>query len=426
MDQLTHWLHTIIDSLSPFLTKGWALFNDYTYLRAVILIIISYFFAKFISKHIPQLMITLAKKIKFEIGEKISKLSQPLIFKICLLSCIGVIAHFSLLTETQHFIAIASIKSLTIIFILLFIYNVIEIVLEHLCNKNTNNDETTLIQPATLPLFKNILLLLIVLIGVHQVFGVWDIDMTALLASAGIVGLAVGMASKDTLSDVIAGILILTDAPYHVGDVIQIGENIGTITSIGIRSTRIITKDNVGITVPNGKMGSSAVVNESTADDTSLRIKLLVQAAYGVDPETIRKIMMSAAKETGNVIQDKKIAVTLADVQQHQVTFSLLCWIPQPGLKSSTLSTLREKIYLHFLRDNIAITLPEKRDLQRIEITTVPELTQSLVIKEMPDRNSTISIKEIPDLFGTGQARNLREARKPQTGKKEGDEYHAS
>ncbi len=417
INQFTHWLQTVVNTVFPYFKQGWDIFSDYTYLRAAILIFISFFIAKFISKHIPQLIMKLMQKIKFSLGDKIIKLIQPVIFRVIFLACIGIIANFSELTETQHFIAIASVKSFLIIFILFFIYQVIEVILEYLAYKKVDANETRIIQPATLPLFKNIVLLLLALAGIHQVFGAWNIDMTALLASAGIVGLAVGMASKDTLSDVIAGILILTDAPYRVGDVIQIGSQVGTITSIGIRSTRIITKDNIGITVPNGKMGASEVINESTTDDTSLRIKLPILTAYGVDPETIREIMITAAKETKNVLQDKKIEVILSDFQQYQITFILLCWIPEPELKSSTLSQLRERIYIRFLKDDIPISLPKKHEMaiieqadgvQQIEITAIPELLQSITIKEMPDRNGTLSIKEIPDLFGSGQARNLR------------------
>lgn len=423
MDQITQWLKTIVATISPYLKQGWNIFNDYTYLRATLLIFISFFIAKFISQHVPLLITKLAQKFKFERGEKLAKLTRPLIFQLVFLSSIGLIAHFSELNDTQHFIVVATVKSFLIIFILLFIYKLIDLMLEHLAYKETGANETRVIQPATLPLFKNITLLLLILVAIHQVFGAWNIDMTALLASAGIVGLAIGMASKDTLSDVIAGILILTDAPYRVGDVIQIGAQAGTITSIGIRSTRILTKDNIGITVPNGKMGASEVINESTAEDTSLRIKLSIQAAYGVDPKTIREIMLGAAKETASVLQDKKMAVLLSDFQPYQTTFTLLCWIPEPDLKSNTLATLREKIYLHFLKDDIPLSLPEKREangIQQIEITAIPELlqsiaikqlpeiTQSIAIKEMPDRNGTLSIKEIPDIFGRGQPRNLR------------------
>lgn len=400
LEQLYLSLQPTLDVVIPYVKEGWAIFNDYAYLRAGILIIISFLLAKLLSKHIPHLLIKLAQKVNFGLGEEIAKLTRPLLFQVIFFAGIGLVANFLELSKTEHFIALATIKSLIIIFFVLFVYKVIKSVLEYLCEKDSgDDDDVKVIQPATLPLFENIVLLFLALGCIHQVFGVWNVDMTALLASAGIAGLAIGMASKDTLSDVIAGILILTDAPYRVGDVIHIGGAVGTIASIGIRSTRIITKDNVGITVPNGKMGASEVINESTADDTSLRIKLPIQAAYGIDPETIREIMITAAKETENVLKDKKIAVVLSDFQQYQITFTLLCWIPQPGLKSGTLSQLREKIYLRFLKDQIEMALPEKRDVQQIEVTSVPELVQSIAVNKIPEISQKIAIKEIPELI---------------------------
>jgi hypothetical protein len=190
--------------------------------------------------------------------------------------------------------------------------------------------------------------------------------------------------------------------------VIQIGAAVGTITSIGIRSTRIITKDNVAITVPNGKMGASEVINESTADDTSLRIKLPIKAAYGTDPEIIRDILVTAAHETKQVLKDKKIRAVLSDFQQEQITFTLLCWVAEPKLKSSTLSALRERVYLRFLKDNIAIAAPDKREIeitkqpeltQRVAITAMPPLDQSITVKEMPELRQSVSIKDIPELI---------------------------
>ncbi len=416
IEQLKQSLQPIIDTLSPYIKEGWGILNDYAYLRATILIIISYFVAKFLSKYIPHLLIKLAEQVNFSLGTEISKLTRPLIFQIVFLSAVGLVASFLELSKTEHFIALASVKSFIIIFFIFFLYKLIKLFLKYLCVKDSTDGGSKIIQPSTLPLFENVVLLFLGLGGIHQVFGVWHIDMSALLASAGIVGLAIGMASKDTLSDVIAGILILTDAPYRVGDVIQIGASVGTISSIGIRNTRIVTQDNVGITIPNGKMGASEVINESSASDSSLRIKLPIVASYGIDPEIIREILITAAQETKQVLQDKKISAILSDFHQDQITFTLICWVAEPQLKSGALSALREKVYLRFLKDKIEVAVPDRREIeitkqadfiQQVAITAIPLLDQSIVIKEMPDRNGTLSIKEIPDLFGSGQARKI-------------------
>ncbi|MCK5813175.1 MAG: mechanosensitive ion channel family protein [Cocleimonas sp.] len=430
IEQLKQSLQPTLDTVLPYVKEGWGLLNDYAYLRAGILIFIGYFVARLLSKHIPLLIIKLAQKVNFSLGEEIAKLTRPLIFQVVFLSSIGLVANLLELSETQQFIALASIKSLIIIFFILFVFKLIKLFLKGLAEKGSNDEDGGVIQPATLPLFENITLLFLALGGIHQVFGVWNVDMTALLASAGIAGLAIGMASKDTLSDVIAGILILTDAPYRVGDVIQIGAQVGTVASIGIRSTRIITKDNVGITVPNGKMGASDVINESSAEDTSLRIKLAISAAYGVDPAIIRDILITAANETKQVKKDKKISAVLSDFQQDKITFTLLCWISEPTLKSGALSALREKIYIRFLQDNIPISAPDRREIaitkqanlkQEVSITSIPVLEQSIAVKEipaliqsisvkeMPTVNQSVSIKDIPDLVQSVSIKDIPE-----------------
>ncbi|MCK5901679.1 MAG: mechanosensitive ion channel family protein [Cocleimonas sp.] len=435
IERIKQSLQTIINAVSPYLKQSWELFNDYDYLRAGLLVLVGYFFAKLLSKYIPKLLIKLAKKIKFKLGEAIIKLAPPIIFQVTFLVSLALVSHLLTLSKTQSFIALASIQSLIIIFVIIFIYRLVKLFLKRLSEKE-NKEEASLVQPATLPLFENMTVLLLVLGGVHQIFGAWDIDLTALMASAGILGLAIGMASKDTLSDVIAGILILTDAPYRVGDVIQVGDQVGTVTHIGIRSTRILTRNNVGITVPNGKIGTSEVINESTTEDSSLRIQLPISAAYGIEPAVLREILMTAAKETQQVQQHKKIRAVLSDVQTDQVTFTLICWVADPTLKSDALFMMREKIYLRFLKDNIPISAPDRREIaiteqadliqqvaitslppleQSISINTLPKLDHSIAIKEMPDRNGTLSIKEIPDLFGSKQPRKIKKAKKMET-----------
>ena len=89
--------------------------------------------------------------------------------------------------------------------------------------------------------------------------------MTAWLASAGVVGIAVGFAAKDTLANLFSGVFILADAPYKIGDYIVLDATgmRGKVTQIGLRSTRLITRDDVEVTIPNSIMGNSQVINQS-------------------------------------------------------------------------------------------------------------------------------------------------------------------
>ena len=404
LETLATWFQLIIAIFTPYVTadvkKLWGLLNDYAILRALVLMLIGYFIAKFFSIQIPKQLVKLAKRFNFGLGDDIAALLRPLIFKVIFFASIALIAKASSssLPETTTVFIQSVAKSLIVLFIVLFLNDVIKLILQFLCHAKSKDGEPNLLQPATLPLFENVSLILIILIGVQQIFAIWNIDMTALLASAGLVGLAVGMASKDTLSDIIAGILILTDRPYSVGDIIQIDtETRGKVIQVGIRSTRILKKDNIQIIIPNGVMGRAQVTNESSSEDEGVRIMLMVSTAYGVDAKLIRKLLINAAKQTEIVLQDKKIIVHLSDIQKSHTIFTLFCWIAEPADKSKALAALRENVYELFIEEDIEIALPEEREI---------------AITRQPQNTSEISITQIPDLFGNGQPRKVKKIEK--------------
>lgn len=104
------------------------------------------------------------------------------------------------------------------------------------------------VQPRTVPLFDTVQKVFLTGAAVYLVFLTWRIDVTGWVASAGIVGIAVGFAAKDTLANLFSGVFILVDAPYKIGDMIVLdsGER-GRVTDVGIRSTRILTREDVEV-----------------------------------------------------------------------------------------------------------------------------------------------------------------------------------
>jgi small-conductance mechanosensitive channel len=131
------------------------------------------------------------------------------------------------------------------------------------------------VQQRTLPLFEISLKTLIVGGAIYGVLQAWNVDVTAWLASAGIIGIAVGFAAKDTLANLFSGIFILADAPYKIGDyiVLDSGER-GKVTDIGIRSTRILTRDDLEIIIPNAAIGNAKIINESGGPHIKRRVCL--------------------------------------------------------------------------------------------------------------------------------------------------------
>jgi MscS family membrane protein len=136
-------------------------------------------------------------------------------------------------------------------------------------------DRYAFIEERTLPLFDLISTILIIAITSYALFLVWEIDPTAWLASAGVIGIAVGFAARDTLANLFAGFSIIADAPCKLGDyvVLDTGER-GEVTAIGMRSTRILTRDDVEIVVPNSEMANSKIINESGGRWVKFRTRL--------------------------------------------------------------------------------------------------------------------------------------------------------
>ena len=139
------------------------------------------------------------------------------------------------------------------------------------------NGRTRYVEPRTLPLFRNVANIGIVAAAIYFAFVTWGIDVTAWLASAGILGIAIGFAAKDSLANFFAGIFILTDAPYQVGDWVVLGSGErGQVTHVGIRSTRLLTRDDIEITIPNAVIGNAKIVNESSGRWTKKRLRVAV------------------------------------------------------------------------------------------------------------------------------------------------------
>ena len=121
-----------------------------------------------------------------------------------------------------------------------------------------------LFQKNTLPLFNNLGKITIGLFAGYFIFLSWDININGILASAGVLGVVLGLAAKDTVANFFAGIFLMADSPFKEGDYILLdsGER-GYVTKMGLRSTRFMTRDDIEITIPNSVIASSKIVNES-------------------------------------------------------------------------------------------------------------------------------------------------------------------
>ncbi len=224
-------------------------------------------------------------------------------------------------------------------------------------------DRFAIVEERTVPLFDLGLTILVVGIAGYALLQVWNINPAAWLASAGVVGIAVGFAARDTLANLFAGFFIIADAPYKTGDyvVLDSGER-GEVTRVGIRSTRLLTRDDVEVIIPNSVMAGTKIINESGGRWLKFRIRLRVGVAYGSDVDRVVEVLERVARDNASVCTDPEPRVRMRGFGDSSLDFDLLCWVHQPADRGLVSHQLFMALYKALTAADIEIPFPQ-RDL---------------------------------------------------------------
>ena len=217
------------------------------------------------------------------------------------------------------------------------------------------------IDERTLPLFDNLARLVLLGAAAYFLLLAWNLNISGWLASAGIAGLALGLAAQDTLSNIFGGLSIIADAPYKVGDWVNLdGGERGRVTKIGLRSTRMMTRDDVEITVPNAAIASGKIINESGGPSKKSRVSVQVGVAYGSDIDQVREVLLRAAHGVEFVADDPEPRIRFTEMADSALVFSVLCWIELPELRGQCVDGLNMAIYKALNAEGITIPFPQR------------------------------------------------------------------
>ena len=301
-----------------------------------------------------------ARKTRTDIDDRlIALLRRPILVTIVLVGLAAATGRLQM-PDLIRWVTIASLKTIAILLWLGFSIRFSRLLLEVM---SRHQEQFPIFQVRTLPLMKNVASVILIGGGVYFFFLAWDIDVTAWLASAGIIGLALSFAARDTLANLFAGVSILADAPYKVSDwiVLDTGER-GCVTHIGIRSTRILTRDDIELTVPNSVMGNSKITNESGGPYKKERIRIKVSVAYGSDVDKVRAVLTDVGMRHARVCSDPEPRVRFRSFGDSGLEFELLCWISSPESRGLVTDALNTEVYKRFRQEQIEIPFP-KRDV---------------------------------------------------------------
>jgi small-conductance mechanosensitive channel len=211
--------------------------------------------------------------------------------------------------------------------ITVFLWKVVGFGMEVFLVRDRTEEDIQRLQPIYM-VVKRLLEALLIVGYASIMLSYFGIDITAFAAALGIGGLAISLAAQDTLADAIAGFLILLDQPFRVGDRIEIS-GLGTwgdVVEIGTRSTRIRTRDNRLVIVPNSAIAKDQVVNY-TYPDPRYRVQIEVGIDYDSDLKLARETAIEAVRHVEGVLLDKPIDALFVDFGDTTIIFRIRWWI---------------------------------------------------------------------------------------------------
>ena len=198
------------------------------------------------------------------------------------------------------------------------------------------------------------------LIGTIIIIQAVGIDLSALSLLAGALGVGIGFGFQKVTDNLISGLTILIEEPIKVGDRVEVGEVSGDIVNISLRSTTIVTNDNISIIVPNSEFISSQVINWSH-NNRIIRFRLPVGVSYKEDPEIIKKLLLEVADENPNVQKEPKPKVFFEKFGDSSLDFKLGIWTSSHTDKPEFIrSEINFAIFKKFQENNIKIPYPQR------------------------------------------------------------------
>ncbi|WP_411968368.1 mechanosensitive ion channel family protein [Haloferax sp. YSSS75] len=210
------------------------------------------------------------------------------------------------------------------------------------------------------PVFSNIWTLVVSIGTIGALLYLWGIEITPLFAGAGIAGIAVGFAAKDTVANFFGGIALYFDDTYKIGDyvVLDSGEA-GTVVKVGIRSTTLLTRDELLVTVPNSVLNAAKIINES-APDRRRRMKVPIGVAYGTDIDEFEEILVELALDEPLVLDAPRPRARLRQFGADALEYELVCWVNSPLKRGKATHNLNREIYKRLNEADIGIPYPQR------------------------------------------------------------------
>jgi small-conductance mechanosensitive channel len=301
------------------------------------------------------------KKTKTELDDRILEVTRGPIFIIIVM--FGLVDSLSILNISQEWHAqIWQIHQASLILVLAWvafrIYDKVVIYYAEQWSKRSDNE----MDDVLVPLLHKLGIVIIPLVALIAALSYFGVDATVLVAGMGVIGLVVAFAAQQTLSNFFAGLQLLMDRPFKVGDVIELDSGeICEVRKIGLRSTTLYnTADHELVILPNNDVANKKVVNYSRPDNHR-SISAEVGVAYGTDVEKVKGVLLDIANNHPDVVKEapQKPYVRLTKFNDSSIDFKLWYWVDDIKKMWRVGSEVRETIDKRFKEEGIEIPFPQ-------------------------------------------------------------------
>ncbi len=321
------------------------------------IIFFGYFAAMIVSRIIIAIGKKMASRTETTLDDRIFPIFNPTLKTIFFLGAIyGALAsiptEYTTIEKAKAFVFILVILMITVLFVKVFKTFVLWY-REVMAPKTESQFDDEF-----MPLFQKVGVIILYVLGVIWILDTAGVNVSGLIVSLGVGGMALGLAAKDALANMIAGFMLMIDRPFREGDRIELDNGkIGNVVHLGVRTTRIRTFENTIIIVPNQELLQAQVTNHSYPDSV-IRRQIKLGVAYGTDLKKAKDIIMDLCKKHEKVLDDPAPSVWVHNFGDSSMDIVCNIYVKELSDGWSTQCELTEQIYDTYNKKGIEIPFP--------------------------------------------------------------------
>lgn len=330
------------------------------YLNALIILIAYIIIAKIFLVITEKVIHVFTKKTKTHLDDLIiEKTKNPIFWILIILGIDYSFEKLNLPFEKFDKIILDILVSIIILFITIIVARLADIFIDFWGKKWAEKTNSTL-DDELLPIFHKASKVVLIFIGIVVILAYWGVDVTGLLAGAGVAGIIIGLAVKDSLANIFGGISLILDESIRAGDKVKLetGE-LGVIENIGLRSTQVRSYNNETFIIPNGKLSNMNIQNYARPN-LNQRVNVKFSVAYGSKVEDVRALVLKLIKSEKSILKDPEPVVDFVEMGDSGLNMVARFWIDDFNNDYPMQISMTEKIYNALNKGGFEIPFPTR------------------------------------------------------------------